>query len=145
MDIKQAKNLLKLHAYAHEEIYNPKMQNGFLGSLRPFTGLNEDNFHEVMYSLKVIQALFDKNECKIDREIISSIWGICYLARAWGIDTDGILRRNNLITNEDIIKLESWINHISCAFWGLLDGLSEEAFEDYLCKYGDFKRCKNDC
>lgn len=139
MDIIQAKDLLKLHAYVHEDTFNPKMQNGFLGSLRPFTGLNEDNFHEVMYVLKVMQPLFDDNECKIDREIISAIWGMCHLARSWGIDTDGMLRRNNLITSEDINKLETWIDHISYAFWGLLDGLSEEAFEDYLCEYGDFK------
>lgn len=140
MDIRQAKELLKLHAYIHEDIYNHKMQTGFLGSLRPFTGLNEDNFHEVMYAMKVMEPLFNSNETKIDRQVISAVWGVCHLARAWCIHPDGMLRRNNLITNDDTLKLESWLEHISYAFFGLLDGLQGEAFDEYLSEYGDFRQ-----
>ncbi len=111
MDISQAKELLKIHSY----------------------------IHEVMYAMKVLEPLFSVHEFKIDRQIISAIWGICHLSREWGIHPDGMLRRNNLITSEDVSKLETWLGHISYTFYGLLDGLQEEAFEEYVSEYGDFK------
>lgn len=68
----------------------------------------------------------------IGRDLINGLWGICHLARAWGVHPDGMLRRNQLIAPEDVQRLEAWIDQISWTVFWLLDGAdSETAFEAY--------------
>ncbi|WP_335993961.1 hypothetical protein [Fusobacterium polymorphum] len=38
MNIELAKELLSFHSCRNDDINNPKWENGFLGSLRPFQG-----------------------------------------------------------------------------------------------------------
>lgn len=121
MDFSTAKELLLLHSFSHPDINHPKMERGFLGSLRPYRGLNEDNFHEVMHAIIALaQHLQQQNQ--VDKEVISALWAICELGRAWGVHPQGMLRRNNLITDEDVARLEQWIETISYAVLVLLDG-----------------------
>ena len=96
--------------------------------LRPFEGqLLENNFHEVM---KVLKEQFDKNN--IDRQIIATFWSICHLSRAWGIEQNGMLRQNNLISANQIELLSNRTDCISYTIMNLLEGLpDEEAFESY--------------
>ena len=104
MTTEEAKKILKYHSFTDEDINHPKMENGFLGMLRPFSGkLNEENYHEVIKAIKTLaDELRDKE--KIDREVISAIWGICHLTRSWAIEKEGMLRSNNLINEEQIKK-----------------------------------------
>jgi hypothetical protein len=128
----EAKELLLYHSFIHENINHPKVENGFLGMLRPFKGkLIEANFHEVIEAIKTLADELE-TENKVDKEIISALWGICHLGRAWAIHPDGMLRRNNLIKEAQIQKLEGWIEDISYATMMLLNGSGKEvAFEPY--------------
>ena len=121
----QAKRLLLLHSFGLDELDNPQMLGGFMGSLRPYHGLREENFHEVMQALRVLAPQLQQPE--IDAEIINALWSICHMARAWGVHEDGMLRRNDLIAPADVERLESWIEAISCATMILLDGGDVEA------------------
>ena len=136
----EAIELLKHHSYNHEDIKHPKTEKGFLGMLRPLDGqLSEDNFHEIMTILKTLKRHFKDD--KIDRQIISSFWGICHFAKAWGLDEKGMLRRNNLLNEKQIKQLSVWIECISYAVMGLLDGMDDEdAFELYKLYLEDNKK-----
>ena len=53
LTIEDAHNLLAKHSFTHEDLDDPEMANGFLGSLRPYRGsLNQDAFLEIMACLK---------------------------------------------------------------------------------------------
>jgi hypothetical protein len=128
----EAKRLLLFHSYALEVDDPTTMETGFLGSLRPFRGkLYEKNFHEVMAALR---ALADElsSDVRLDREIMSALWSICQLTRAWAIYPGGMLQSNQLITPQQVQLLETWIDIISYTVTCLLEGLDEEtAFETY--------------
>lgn len=131
MTKEEAKKILKYHSFIHEDIDHPKMERGFLGMLRPFSGeLIEENYHEV---IKAIQVLADelRDDKKIDKEVVSAIWGICHLTRSWAIDSEGVLRRNRLIKKEQIEKLEKWIESISYSVMMLMDGSDNKTAFDF--------------
>jgi hypothetical protein len=132
MTTEEAKKVLKYHSFTDEDIDHPKMKNGFLGMLRPFSReLNDDNYHEVIEAIKTLADEL-RSEEKIDKNVISAIWGICYLTRIWAIEKDGMLRRNNLINDEQIEKLEKWIDTISYATMTILEGSDNLiAFDSY--------------
>ncbi len=132
MTKEEAKEILKFHSFSHDDIDNPKMTRGFLGVLRPFTGeLKRENYIEIMEALKILSDEIRDNDT-IEKDIISSIWGICHLARSWAIEPEGMLQHNNLISQKQIKELEEWIDSISYATFMLLDGCDiETAFEFY--------------
>ncbi|WP_460583942.1 hypothetical protein [Hymenobacter arcticus] len=127
----EALELLKHHSYNHDDIEHPKTTQGFLGMLRPFTGqLYEANFHELMSIIKLLKEHFRGD--RIERQIISSFWGICHFSAAWGLDEDGMLRRNNLLSAEQVQQLSTWIECVSYTISSLLDGVDDDgAFELY--------------
>ncbi|KRD11395.1 hypothetical protein ASE21_06710 [Flavobacterium sp. Root901] len=109
----------------HDNIDSERWENGFLGQLRPFKKvLHEENYHLIMQALKVLAPEFEKDF--VDRRIISSIWGICHLARAWAIHPEGMLHSNNLITEEQTTQIDNWIMDISYTAACLLDGTGAE-------------------
>lgn len=132
MTIKEAKQILKYHSFTAEDVKHPKMENGFLGMLRPFSGkLYEENYHEVIAAIKTLADEIRGKE-KIDKDVISAIWGICHLTRSWAIEKEGMLQRNNLITEKQIKILEKWVEAISYAILMILDGSDNStAFELY--------------
>ena len=105
MTFDEAKSILLLHSYSHPDTDHPTLVGGFLGSLRPYTGLNETNFHAVMSAI-IALAPYIQQASTIDKEVVSAVWAICGLSRAWGIRPDGMLRRNNLIMDTDVTRLE---------------------------------------
>lgn len=129
MSIEEAKERLTYHSGRNENVEDPKWVNGFLGSLRPFCGeLIEDNFIDVMECMKVLQGEFEQD--KIDRNMLSDIVGITYLARAWAAPY-GMLGSNKLLSEEQTAKLNLWVDIIQEALMWLLDGTPEEAFLTY--------------
>lgn len=128
MNETEAKEFLLLHGFAGD-LKNPKMASGFLGSLRPYRGLNESNFHEIMAALRVLAPHFAAEQ--LDRKLISALWTMGHLARAWGVHPEGMLRRNNLIEEADWRRLEEWIDTISYAVFMLLEGDETAAFDGY--------------
>jgi|SRR6478735_7093193 len=132
MTREEAKELLQLHSFSHPNAHSdPRAERGFLGSLRPYQGsLIPANFHGVMAALVTLAT--ELEQPSLDREVVSAVWGITHLARAWGLEPEGMLRRNNLISEEDIETLASWVDAISYATMMLLDGAGlEEALEPY--------------
>ncbi|CAI6056860.1 hypothetical protein PAECIP112173_01625 [Paenibacillus sp. JJ-100] len=131
MERYEAIQLLKYHAFAHDDIKHPKMEHGFLGSLRPFRGqLIEENFHELMTILRVLAP--ELSNSALDREIMACLWSITHLARAWAVEPEGMLRSNHLISDEQVQLMEEWLNLFSYAIMILIeDGGEQEAFWEY--------------
>ncbi len=131
MTEEQAIEELLFQSGVHSDIENPRWQKGFLGMLRPFQGeLYEENYHKIVKSLKVLMNKIQQEN--VSKEIIHSIFAICHLGRAWGLEPQGMLRSNNLINDEQIKLLEKWINNISYITFCILDGCDEVvAFEVY--------------
>ena len=132
MTYDEAVELLAYHSGSHPDIDHPKWRTGFLGMLRPYQGaLIEANYREVIDCIMCVADRLQKDEA-VDRRVVSSLWSICHLARLWGIDDDGMLRRNGLIKPADVALLERWVEAISYATMTLLDGSElEHALDEH--------------
>ncbi len=110
----EAKRCILIHAgrvastRAHEAEIE---ERGFLAALRPYRGLNDESFHELVEAILVSESLFG-GDSGADRELVLAIWELCHLARVVGLDSGGLLKRNKLIAVEDAIRLESYVNTI---------------------------------
>ena len=90
----------------------------------------EENFLEVMESLRALAP--ELSGTTVDREVVGALWALCHLAPAWGVEPEGMLRRNGLISAADIETLAGWVDMISYATMCLLSGSGEEeAFHEY--------------
>jgi len=132
MTTDQAKECLSFHSGRHSNYDDPRWQNGFLGSLRPYQGnLVEDNFHEVMNCLKVLAKELGKTDF-IAKDVVSDIQGIIHYSRAWALYEEGMLRSNNLISDTDQKTIEIWIEILSHTFTLVVElGDDEEVWFDY--------------
>lgn len=129
MDKDKAKELLSFHSTRNSDIDNPKWENGFLGSLRPFRGeLYKENFIEVMECLRVLKDEFSAPT--IEQGMVSDIVSIIHLTRTWASPC-GVLGRNHLLTENQIKHLLAWVDIIETCFMFLLDDIQDEAFTDY--------------
>lgn len=134
MTTAEARELLLLHSFSYHDLEHPKRAGGFLGSLRPYHGLKEKNFHELMEAIGVLAPQLQA--AKVDREIVSALWAICYLARLWGIEPGGMLQRNRLIAADDVDRLGKWLGVLGYTVAILLEGGDmEEAFSPYAAAY----------
>lgn len=129
MTVKEAKELLSYHSCRNADFKNPKWENGFLGSLRPFQGsLHKENFIEVMECLKALKEEFTKPS--VNRDMIADIVGISYFARVWA-SPDGMLGRNHLLTKAQTEELLLWTDMIDECLTYLLEEAWDEAFFSY--------------
>jgi hypothetical protein len=126
----EAYDLLIAHAGASPSPDHPTLGTGFLGMLRPYGGLREENFHEVMLALRTVAPSLQA--ATVNRELIVALWGICHFGRAWALEKDGMLQSNNLISPTDANRLDEWLSMISYAVVCLLEDAGEsEAFFPY--------------
>ncbi|HEX8912417.1 MAG TPA: hypothetical protein VF796_08655 [Humisphaera sp.] len=119
----EARHTLLMHGSG---VYNDAgepmaLDDGFLGMLRPYRGLRENNFHVVMQALLVVGQRIHQAD-SVDRPLVESLWSTCSLMRAWGLHPSGMLRRNKLITEADARRLETWIDIFERSALGLLGG-----------------------
>lgn len=129
MDKDKAKELLSFHSTRNSDIDNPKWENGFLGSLRPFRGeLYKENFIEVMECLRVLKDEF--SALTIEQGMVSDIVSIIHLTRTW-VSPCGILGSNHLLTENQTKHLLAWVDIIETCFMFLLNDVQDEAFTDY--------------
>jgi hypothetical protein len=56
------------------------LESGFLGGLRPYRGLREDNFHLVMEALLTVGERLHKSPL-VERDLVQTLWSLCYYAR----------------------------------------------------------------
>jgi hypothetical protein len=125
MTREQALEQLSFHSGRHSDIHSDKWTNGFLPSLRPFKGLNEQAFNNLMECLNVLKDEIRQSKT-LNKELVLDLWTICHYSKAWGTDPEGMIRSNNLISDEELEELVNWINKISykVSFW--LEGLEDE-------------------
>jgi len=130
MEYDSAKLELSRQAGIAEDYY----EKGFVPCLRPYSGIREDNFHFVVESVfSVGDAISSTN--MIERRIVHSIWHLTTTARRWGIDDDGMLARNKLISPDDRLRLRRWITIIEAMMLNLLDGLKPHNSIHSYCEY----------
>lgn len=135
MDYKQAKFELARHAGLTDISY----RKGFVGCLRPYCGLHDENFHTVIQSLLIVGDEFASSE-RVERCVVGAMFSITVTARRWGVDEDGMLVRNRLISPEDRDMLRRWIEIIETMLMDLLRGLKPHdaihAYCEYVAQYG---------
>ncbi len=117
----EAIEALTFHCGSNPNVEDPRWEQGFLSMLRPYKGLRPEVYDHLVQCVRTLLPHL-KSAPKLDRRVISSLWGICHLARYWGLHPDGMLRRNGLITEEDQATLERWIEELSYDLMSILDG-----------------------
>ncbi len=133
----EAKTLLSYHSGRNPDIHNEKWEKGFLGSLRPFGGtLSDDNFKEVMECMLTLADEFAKES--VERDMVSDVVSMITLARAWS-SPNGMLGRNNLLTEEQQEHIFSWTDTMSASLMYLLEGDEEDARNEYDFWVEDFE------
>ncbi|MGY3778005.1 hypothetical protein [Isobaculum melis] len=133
MTIDEAKYFLSFHSSRNENIENPLWDRGFVRLLRPFKDYKslERAFHEIMQIIFVLSSYLEEN--MLEKEVVSDIFGIIHLGKMWGYSNDDVFN------NEERKQLEHIVDHISYAFFCLLDGTGiDVAFEMYYHDYPDF-------
>jgi len=116
---------LTFHCGSNPNIDDPRWGRGFLSMLRPYKGLHQETYDHLIQCVRTLAPQLARDDC-VDRRVVSSLWGICHLARSWGLHPQGMLRRNQLITEEDQERLERWIEALSYDLMMLLDGNEPE-------------------
>ena len=124
MNFEQAIQELSFHCGTNPDTDDPRWQNGFLGMLRPYSGLKVEAYQNLSRCVDAVENHL-RSSSVLDRRVINSLWGICHFARAWGLHPDGMLRRNNLITPEDQARLCEWIDGLSYKIAMWLDGTDQ--------------------
>ena len=134
MNYNEAKETIALHA--GNEIADGKfLEDGFLPSLRPFLGqLYDKNFHQLFECILVVGKKISVDN-KVDKDLMGDLFDLCRLTRLWGLEEQGMLRRNNLISDGDIEKLGVWQETIENATSLLLGGASPEYVSYLYAKY----------
>jgi hypothetical protein len=118
MEFSDAKALIRMHAGTED---GPKMATGFLGCLRPYTGLAAENFEEVVEATAAVAEHLRAGPW-VDRELVFALWSMCETARAWGVQEGGMLPRNHLISPADRRTLATWVDIIERMTLRLLRG-----------------------
>lgn len=137
MNESKAIETLRFHSARCAEINDVRCQQGFLGSLRPYQGMElvESNFHSIISCIAPL-APYLKNTDTIDKNIVTDIAGILCFGRAWAGHEGSSLLRNNLITTDEARTIAAWLDCISYAWAILLDTQDEKlAFESYNEQY----------
>ena len=141
MDYEDAKQLLLKHGSRTTDADGNAIfsSEGFMRMLRPFKGLNEDNFHSALQALYVVGDRLHAEET-LDRDLASALWLICSTSRVWAIAPRGMLQRKKLISDKDTALLESWIDLLDSTFQYILNGhppyFRISAYADYIIERG---------
>ena len=78
--------------------------------LRPYRGLRDDVLADVKASLRACAPLFSKD--RLSREL-STLWAISFFGRFWALEPEGMLRRNNLITDDEQNQLADFFRRLA--------------------------------
>lgn len=123
MNYQDALNTILMHGVGRSDVPLSEAlhKNGFIGCLRPWSGLREANYLELMTAIVSLRhSLAGRKEWPT--ELVGGIMGITRMAHCWGIDETGMLRRNRLISDTDVAKLRHWTRRIESVVEQLLMG-----------------------
>src|SRR5262245_35282453 len=135
MNYEQAKYQLQLHVGVLDEVRKEWiLGDGFLVSLRPYVGLQEKNIHLVMEALLTVGERIHRDP-QVDRDLVNTVWSLCWYARIWGLLPTGMLQRNKLITATDISRLELWVDMVEQTALRLLGGSPPHQAVDHYAEY----------
>lgn len=99
----------------------------FLDMLRPYCGLRVEVLEDVRAALRASASKISAEN--LPRGLVDALWSISYCGRGWALGPEGMLRRNDLISDSDRSKLEAFLDRFDYAVYALLEGSSEdEAF-----------------
>ena len=123
MDYEDALNTILMHGVGRSDVPLSEAlhENGFIGCLRPWSGLRDENYHELMTAIVSLRHTL-AGCTEWPTELVGGIMGIIRMAHCWGIDETGMLRRNNLISDTDVAKLRRWTRRIESVVEQLLMG-----------------------
>lgn len=103
------------------------LEHGFLGCLRPFSGLREENFLQVMQAIIALKPHLAGAKVW-ELRLVEALWELTKRARLWGLDPSGMLQRNPLLSSADTKRLLLWVHCIEMAVSRLMrDGEPAEA------------------
>jgi hypothetical protein len=135
MTSEEARALIRKHSIRDADPDLGTWSDSFIGSLRPFVGLSEATFHELMAALRVVAPSLRAG--LVDRELMSDLWFICWQAYLIGLDITGALQRNKVLSKEDTDNLADWMFQIGSAVFDLLEAQDVTiAFAGYDNQYG---------
>jgi hypothetical protein len=123
----EARRCLLLHCVAvdYEEQLSPAenevLERGFLGMLRPYRGLIDDNFHQTMQALLIVGEELHQTPA-LDRKLVHAVWDTLFTARMWGMRPNQMLQSNKLIAADDLPRLESYLDSIERTMLDFLRG-----------------------
>jgi hypothetical protein len=123
MEYNEAVNVILIHGIGREDVplEQALVPDGFLGCLRPFSGLRESNFLRVMEAIIALKPHL-AGATKLDRNLVEGLWGLTTIARLGGLDPNGMLARNRLLTADEAGQLLRWVQCIEMAVSRLLRG-----------------------
>ena len=130
MEYRDALNTILLHGVGRNDVplADATLENGFIGCLRPWTGLRDENYRDLMRAILSLHESLDGLD-NWPKELVLGLVGITRMTHCWAIDDTGMLRRNNLIPNDDVAKLRTWIQRIESVIEQLL--LGNDPLETY--------------
>jgi len=117
MTSEEARAILQKHA-GRSDAYGPDQT--FLGMLRPYRGLREAHYREVMHALAAVGPALQNPE--VERELMADLWEIVFLPWLWALSPAGMVQRQNLMTADDQATLASWIEEIGLTVSLMLGG-----------------------
>lgn len=132
MEYQDALNTILMHGIGRNDVPLDEAlhEHGFIGCLRPWSGLRDENYRELMRAILSLRESL-KGRPQWPKELIAGIMGITRMAHCWALDDQGMLRRNGLITGAELDKLRQWVRRIeSVVEQLLLDRDPLEAFSD---------------
>lgn len=123
MDYEAAVNLILMQGIGRDDVplEDALLPNSFLGCLRPFSGLREENFLQIMEAIIALKSHLSGKKFW-EKRLVEGLWGLTTTARTWGLDPNGMLQRNHLLTDEDTAQLRLWVDCIEMAVSRLLRG-----------------------
>lgn len=123
MKYDDALNTILMHGVGRDDvpIAEALHEHGFIGCLRPWSGLRDDNYREVMLALLSLRQSLAGADCW-PTELVGGIMGITRMAHCWALDSKGMLQHNGLISESEVEKLRYWVQRIESVTEQLLKG-----------------------
>lgn len=123
MKYRDALNTILMHGVGRRDVplSDALHEHGFVGCLRPWSGLRDQNYRELMLAILSLHESLAGSDCW-PTELVAGIMGITRMAHSWALDSNGMLQRNHLITEPEIVKLRHWVHRIESVTELLLMG-----------------------
>src|SRR5262245_13328793 len=124
MEYEEAVNLILMHGIGRDDVPLDQalIRDGFLGSLRPYTGLREENFLQVLGAIIALAPHLAGRQV-LERRLVSGLWELVHRTRRWGLDPQGMIQRNRLLSAADTERLWLWVICLEMAIYRLLRGI----------------------